>query len=38
VEGELDHRVGRAQVGETVGIAVQEELAAPGKDVGGRRG
>jgi hypothetical protein len=36
VEGELDHRVGREQVSEAVGIAVQHQLAAAGQDIGGR--
>jgi hypothetical protein len=38
VETELDHRTGREQVGEAVGIAVQHQLAAAGQDIGGRGG
>jgi hypothetical protein len=38
VEGELDHRIGREQVSEAVGIAVQHHLAAAGQDIGGRGG
>ena len=30
--------IGREQLGETVGIAVQDQVAAPGQDVGGRGG
>jgi hypothetical protein len=37
-KGRLDHRIGREQGGEAVGIAVQDQLAAPGQDVGGRGG
>jgi hypothetical protein len=41
VEGELDHRIGREQVSEAVGIAGQHQLAAAGQDIywrGGRGG
>ena len=37
-EWHLDHRIGREQVSEAVGIAVQDQLAAPGKDLDGRDG
>jgi hypothetical protein len=30
VEGELDHRIGREQVSEAVGVAGQHQLAAAG--------
>jgi hypothetical protein len=38
MEGELDYRVGREQVCEAIGIAVQGQVAALGQDVGGRGG
>jgi hypothetical protein len=37
-EGPLDHRIGREQVSEAVGIAVQDQAAALGQDIGGRGG
>ena len=37
-EGRFDHRIGREQGSEAVGVAVQDQLAAPGQDLGGCAG